>query len=191
MGRVEVAGRLIRKDQRLVADDGARNRNPLLLAARELARHMFGAMGNSHAFHDVRDTLPAFLRRHLVIEQRQLDVLGHAELVDEIEALEDETDVLLAYDAALRLGVLRDILVKEEVVAVARIIEQADDIEQRGFATARRAHHRHKVALVDFDVDAIQRHRLDFIGPVDLVQVVQFKHVGNSPQSSVKRSMST
>jgi hypothetical protein len=40
----------------------------------------------------------------VVVEQGELDILAHRQLVDQIEALEDEADILLADVGELRLG---------------------------------------------------------------------------------------
>jgi hypothetical protein len=40
----------------------------------------------------------------IVVEQSELDILADGELVDQIEALEDEADILLADLGELRLG---------------------------------------------------------------------------------------
>ena len=99
--RVEVAGRFVRQDQWLVADDGARNGHALLLAAGELSRHVAGTMAYAHAVHDLRHAPLAFGRRHVAVEQRELDIFGHIQLFNQVEALKDEADVLLANHAAL------------------------------------------------------------------------------------------
>ena len=46
--RVEVAGRLVGDEERRVGDDGARDRDALLLSARELARIVLRAVGEAH-----------------------------------------------------------------------------------------------------------------------------------------------
>ena len=48
---VEVAGRLVGEDQLGVADQGAGDGDALLLAARQLARPMLGAVGDADLVH--------------------------------------------------------------------------------------------------------------------------------------------
>ena len=48
---VEVAGRLVGEDQLGVADQGAGDGDALLLAARELARPVLGAVGDADLVH--------------------------------------------------------------------------------------------------------------------------------------------
>ena len=84
--------------------------------------------------HDIRDTFFALIRWHVVIQQCQLDILGNSQFIDQIEALKNEADISLANIATLRLGVLRNILIEEKVVAVAWIIKQADNVKQCRFS---------------------------------------------------------
>ena len=53
-----------------------------------------------------------------MIQECKLDVFGNIEFVNQVEALEDEADVLLANVASLRFRVARHILVEEEKVPV-------------------------------------------------------------------------
>ena len=53
----------------------------------------------------------------VVVEQGELDILAHAKLVDEIEALEDEADVALAEVGELGLGQAGDLGAVEDVGA--------------------------------------------------------------------------
>ncbi len=120
---IEVAGRFVSQDERLITDDRACYGDALLLSAGQLSRHVLRSVRDAHTIHGFGDTLLAFAGRHVVIEQRQLDVLGDGQLVDQVEVLEDEADVLLADLAALLLRISSDILVKEEVIAFRGAVE--------------------------------------------------------------------
>ena len=58
----------------------------------------------------------------------------------QIEALEDEAEAFAADAGELRLAQPRDIDALEEVVAARRPVEAAEDVHERRFARARRAH---------------------------------------------------
>jgi uncharacterized protein YbbC (DUF1343 family) len=73
-----------------------------------------------HALEHAVDLAFALTRGDARVQQRQLDVFADRELVDEIEALEDEADVLLAELCAPAFGIAGDILAEEAVAAVAR-----------------------------------------------------------------------
>ena len=64
------------------------------------------------------------------IGQRQLDVLVHREIADEVEALEDESDFPVANARPIGEIQVRDRLAVQFVVARGRRVEQADDGEQ-------------------------------------------------------------
>src|SRR5512147_2564900 len=71
---VEVAGGLIRDDHDRIVDEGTRNRNPLLLPARELVRLVMDAPTQPDPFQHQAGPLVAFLRRQalrMVVEQGQ------------------------------------------------------------------------------------------------------------------------
>src|SRR6185295_19087545 len=57
-----------------------------------------------------------------------------------------------------------------------RHVEQPDDVEQRALAAPRRTHHRNELTLVDGEVHVGQRHGLDAIGAIRLLDVVQTNH---------------
>ena len=101
---VEVAGRLVGQDQLGLADQGAGDGDALLLAARQLRRPMLGAVRDADLVEHSLDPLPALRCRVIVIEQRELDILAHRKLVDQVEALEDEADVALARVGELRFA---------------------------------------------------------------------------------------
>src|SRR5258708_35070181 len=79
-------------------------------------------------------------REILVVEQRQFDILGDVQLVDQIEALEDEADGVLAQLGELCLRTACDVLIAEPIFAAGRTIEHADDVENSGVAAARWPH---------------------------------------------------
>src|SRR5262249_9163997 len=67
---------------------------------------------------------------------------------------------------------VRDFATGEVIRAERRSIEAAEDVHERGFAGARRAHDRDELARDDVERDAVQRADLDVAGLVDLVDVV-------------------
>ena len=105
--RIEIARRLVGEQNDRLARDRARHGDALLLSARELARQMFRPMRHAHAFERLGDALAALGRPHAAIGERQLDVLEHGEIADQIEALEDEPDLAIADARALRSAAAR------------------------------------------------------------------------------------
>src|SRR5262245_19780339 len=100
---VEVARGLVRENQLWPGHQCTRNRDALLLTARELQRIVLLTVIHfqlgEHRFH----SLAPFARRNTAVNQRQFDVFEYGELVDQVEALENETDIFLADAGALAL----------------------------------------------------------------------------------------
>ncbi len=146
---VEVAGGLVGEDELGVGDHGAGNGHALLLSARELLREVLGAVGDGHPLHHGRNPLFALCGADVQVAQRQLYVFIDVQLVDEVEALEHEADVALAELGALLLLQAADLLSEQLIGALGGIIQEAEDVEQRGFAAARRPHDGDELAVVD------------------------------------------
>src|SRR5437868_1841724 len=66
-----------------------------------------------------------------------------------------------------------DRLVLQQVAAIARRIEQAEDGEERRFAASRRTIDRDVLALADLEVYVRERMRLDFVGEKDLADALE------------------
>ena len=96
VGGVEVAGRLVRQNQFWTGDDRTGNGDALLLSAGQLLRPVIAAMRNVHSLQNCLHPLLPFLRRYVLIQQRQHDVFRYGQFIDQVEALEDETNVVLA-----------------------------------------------------------------------------------------------
>ena len=174
---VEVAGGLVGEDELGVGDHGAGDGDALLLSARELLREVLGAVGDGHPLHHRRDPLLALRRADVQVAQRQLDVLIDVQLVDEVEALEHEADVALAELGALPLLQLSDLLPQQLVAARGGVVQEAEDVEQRGFAAARRPHHGDELAVLYFERDTVQREGLDVFRAEDFGEVLYLYHI--------------
>ena len=77
--------------------------------------------------------------RKIEIGQRQLDVLEDAQVADQVEALKDEADLLQTDARALGRGQPCDRAAVKRIRALRRRVEQAENGQQRGFATPRGA----------------------------------------------------
>ena len=90
---IEVAGRLVAQQQRRVGDDGARDADALLLAARELARIVVHPLAEPDDRERDRDALLPVGLAELGQQQRQLDVARRGQHRQQVVQLEDEADV--------------------------------------------------------------------------------------------------
>ena len=73
--RIQVARGLVGQQNRRLAAHRARHGDALLLAARELAGQVLGAVRHAHALERRRHALLALGRAHAAVGERQLDVL--------------------------------------------------------------------------------------------------------------------
>ena len=161
--RVEVPGGLVREQDQRVAHDGARYRNALLLAARELTRHVLGAVGHLHTLERRLHLLPALTRWDALVRERQLDVVVDAEIADQVEALEDEADLLAPHARSLRGGQIPDRPLVEGVRTPRGRVQQAEDREQGGLPAAGGSGDRHVLPGMDLEIHVREGVRLDLV----------------------------
>ncbi len=168
---IEIARRLVAKQQRRIGDDRAGDADALLLAARELPRIVVGPLAEPDDRQRGLHALPAVCGSQLRQQQRELDVARRRQHRQQVVHLEDEPDVPRAPG--------RELAARERVDAIAgnldrslrRRVQPADQVEQRRLARARRPHQREKIARGDVDRHALEH--VDLLAPavVHLVQV--------------------
>ena len=138
--RVKTARRLVCEKQLRARDDGARNRDALLLSARELRRRMVLPVQQAYAVERGPRQLAALGGAHAAVEERKLHVLKRRRSGEKIEALKDEAEVLAPQERTLVARQALDVHSAEEIRARRRAVERADDVHGRRLARARRAH---------------------------------------------------
>src|SRR5437867_10153955 len=97
--RIEVPGRLVGEHDRGVVDQGARDRDALLLTARQLVRMMIRTVPETDQREHVQRALVALGRFHsaAAVQQRQLDVVERRGARQQVESLEHEPDFPVAH----------------------------------------------------------------------------------------------
>ncbi len=161
---IQVSGGLIGQQNRGVAAQGARHRYALLLAAGELPGIMPHAMRHSDAVEGLVNSSLTVNAGHAAVGERQLDVLVHGQVADQIEGLKNEADFPIADAGALgRLEGVHRLLV-QHVNALRRRIEEAEDGQQRRFSAARWTRDGDELAFADVEVDAGKRMGLEIAG---------------------------
>ena len=133
-------------------------------------------MADGHALHDLRDFLLALGGGDIQIAKWQFDVLIHIEFIDQVEALEHEADVALAELGALLFLEAAHFGAEEFIGTAGGIVQQAQNVQQRGFAAARRAHDGDELAVLDFEGNAVERGGLDFFRAEDFGKVGDLYH---------------
>jgi len=75
-------------------------------------------------------SLLAFFRRHSAIRERKLDILEYREIPDEIERLENESDLTVPDARAICGRQIRNSLTRQHVLTTTWCIQQAQYREQ-------------------------------------------------------------
>ena len=137
----------------------ARNRDALLLAARELVRMMMRALAEADGFQRSHRARVALGRLHRLVrvEQRQLDVVERGRARQKIESLKDKPDLVIANFGELVAAQLGDILPVQEILPARRVIEAPENVHQRRFSRPRGTRRRDELAGLDVERDPAQR----------------------------------
>ncbi len=178
--RIEVARGLVREDQLGIAGNRARDRHALLLAARQLRRHVLHARRQADDLQCIGDALVAFRGLHAAIAQRHVHVVVDVEVGHEIEALEDEADLLIAQRGTRIVGKICHFHVVELVAAGLVGLEQSRNIEERGLARTRGPGDREEFTGLHLQREIAQCMRLDEIGAKYFADVLHGEHGENS-----------
>ena len=147
---VQVGQGLVKQKQLGVARQGPAHGHPLALATRQLRRPAVEqVLDLQHGGH-LSNALGALRLGHLAHFQRKADVVGHAHGRVERVALEHHGDV------ALGRGHAQHIAPGDAQLALARLFQPGNDVEQGGFAAARGADQNQKLTWCHVDVDALE-----------------------------------
>ena len=147
--RVERTGRLVGEQERGPVRERSADRHALLLASGERARHGVGLVGEAERAQELGRAGLGLLATRADEPLRQIDVGGHVQMRDQVVLLEDVADLLAAEDGPGGNRQPAHLVVAEEDGAAVRVVESAEEVEQRGLATAARAHDGHPLARLD------------------------------------------
>ena len=184
--RIEIAGRFVGHQQARRTGQRTRDRDALLLAARQFRRIVLHARSQADARQRFVDALLALGAVEAAIAQRNVDVVGDVQIGNQIEALEDETDLLVAQLRTRVVVHAFHVDAIEEEFAAGEFLEQSGDVEECGLARTRRPRHRHEFAFADVDREIAQRMRFHHVRAIDLGQMRHFQHCGNSSLDSFR-----
>src|SRR5690606_18085435 len=139
---VERAGRLVAEQHGRTLRDRPRDRDSLLLAARQLRREVVEPPLET-------DECERLLRGDRVLRNlgHERNVLAGGETRDQIVELEYEADVAAPVRRQLALRGAGKLPAPEVQPAVGRAVEPAEDVEQRRLAASRRSEQHDQLAL--------------------------------------------
>ena len=149
---VEVGQRLVHADNRGARDEGARDGHALLLAAGELGDCLLELLvGKVDLLRDLAHLAVDLVLLQLLDLQSEGDVVVHRHSREEGVALEDDADV------AVLDGDMGDVAVLDHNRAGDGLDEAGDGAQRGRLAAAGGAEEGEELALLDVDVDIVQR----------------------------------
>ncbi len=153
---VEVAGRFVREHELRLRHQRTGNGCALTLATGELMRTVRQTLAQPHALQDLACAILRFARVHPTHEQRHGDVFQRRELGQQVMELVDEADRVVAQLAPFLLAEQMNVLAVDEDLATRRLVEPAEDLQQRRFSGTRSADDREPLAREDRDIHGRQ-----------------------------------
>ena len=174
--RIEIAGWFVGQQQGRAQDQRARNRRALHLPTRQLRRTMVHAISET-------DARQQFLRtcRHVRLwlareTQRQQHILKHGEARQQVETLEDETDLAVAHGTDRFIVQRRHLDTVEHIRARVRLVEAAEHVQQRRLARARGTGDRDEFARSNMQRHAVEGAYVGAVHGVGLGDVLYLDH---------------
>ena len=156
---IERSQRLVEQQHGRPADQRARQRDALLLAAGKIARPPARERSVSPTISSISQTRRSRAALfHAFHFQAEFDVLEHRAMGKQRKALEHHRGV------AQRRRQVGDVLAGDEDLALGRLFEAADHAQRRGLAAAGRPEHGDEFAVLQFGVEIDDRARSARIG---------------------------
>src|SRR5690606_10710218 len=162
------------QEQGRVGNERAGNGDALLLAAGELCGGVVKTLGQAYGVEGFEGDFSADGRFDAFVDEGEFDVFECGGARNEVEALEDESQVVAAQQGELVVGEVGDIESAEVVASGGGRIQAADDVHGGGFAGAAGAHDGDKFAVIDAEVDAVEGTDFGVAAAVDFVDVGHF-----------------
>src|SRR5439155_9257001 len=123
------------------------------LAPRQLAGPVSDALLETDPLEQLERARARGHHRPAPDQARQHDVLERGEVGEEMVELEDEPDLAVAEVGEPTLRASEDLLPVEEEPAAGRLVERAQQMEQRALSDPRLADDGHPLARLDVDVE--------------------------------------
>ena len=140
-----------------VVDERTRDGDALHLPARELVGLFIELFPEPHPLQRLGGALFALLARDARDGERELHVAEHRLMRDEVVALEDKADAVIAVDVPIAVFEVPRGLALDDEVARGVLIEPADDVEEGGFSAARRAQNAHELVGAEVEAHPFER----------------------------------
>ncbi len=149
--RVQVGQRLVEEQNVRLGHDGPRQRDPLLLSARELTRLALLEPRETHHFQGAVHPLFLFTLGDLPHLQAERDVVPHVHMGEQRVGLETHGGV-----SPVRRDVVHQPVVEVDLPFV-RLIESRGGAERGGLPASRRSEQGNELALLDLQIQVVHR----------------------------------
>ena len=150
--RVQGAERLVHQERLRLAHDGAPERHPLAVAARQRRHALVEEVLDAQQRRGLLDPSPALPARHPVALQGEGDVVEHLHVRVEREELEHERDV------AARCAQRRHVLAVEQDLPGGRHLQARDHPQGRRLPAPGRTQHDEELPALDGERGIVHRH---------------------------------
>lgn len=161
---VERAGRLVRPDDRRIVDERARNCHALTLSARKLRRTMVAAVDQPDLLQHFQSAFACSVWAHPRHQQGQLDIFHSSDHRQQVVGLKDKTHALRTIEGAFLVAHRAQPHALDVDLALVKIVETGEAVEQCGLATARWPHNGDHFTRLHGNVDAAQRVHFNLAG---------------------------
>ena len=133
---------------------------------------MLGAVRQADQRQRLHSPFVPFLFADLGIERGQFRVFQCRGARQQIESLKNKSDFLIADKCQRPLVVLQNVNAFQQIAPGTGPVQAPENIHERGFPAAARAHHGHKLAALHFDAHAAQRVHARFAQFVIFVNIL-------------------
>jgi hypothetical protein len=153
---VEISGGLVGEQDLGFVDEGPRDRDALLLAARERERVVVAPVLEAELLEDRKDAGAGLSRRRSRYLKCECDVFLDSAARQELEVLKDDADLAPQWRHR-GFAESRDVAAEHDDLALAGPLGAEDQSEQARLARAAGASQEDEFALGEFDADIAQR----------------------------------
>ena len=153
---VEVAGGLVGEDQLGVVHQGTGHRNTLLLPSRQLRGFVPYPISKFQKIKKFLRSFESFLTTFSGDERGHRHILQRRELGQQMVELIDETDMPVSELRQLVVGQTVEIHAVNDHLSPIRLVQRADDMQQRRFTGPGRTDNRHDFAVLYRQGDLFQ-----------------------------------
>src|ERR1700694_5803391 len=168
---VDLAGRLVGNENGRLGSERYSETSPRRFAARKVRGIGVTARGYSDEFENFGDARLIVLSGEVHLEPH---ILPHGEMIEQVPALEQDSDQARAQTGAGFLITPCETLAVDVDEAAVRLVEPGDARHESRLPTAGRTHDRDDLAAVHLHAHAAQRLRLVVADVVEAVQLARF-----------------